>query len=234
VLPPTGQSGTRAGDGRTVEKEIIVVTKVFSALAVSVDGYITGPDPNPEQPLGNGGAVLFDWYTSGDTRSRMFEGFRLWPASAAVFDAAAERVGAVVAGRKTYDDSRGWDGGGPHPTAPLFVLSHRPPPGPPASSDDQVFITTGIADAVSAARQVAAAAGKDVCLMGSGMVAAALQAGLLDEVILHQVPVLLGGGTPFFHDLASSVPLTPLEVMDAPGVTHLRFAVDRLTDNGQS
>jgi dihydrofolate reductase len=169
------------------------MTKVFSALAVSVDGYITGPDPGPEQPLGVGGARLFDWYTDGDTPSRIFEGFRLWPASAAVFDAAAERVGAVIAGRKTYDDSRGWGGGGPHPTAPLFVLSQRPPPRPPFSSDGQVFITTGIADAVRAARQ--AAAGKDVALMGSGMVAAALQAGLLDEVILHQVPVLLGGGT---------------------------------------
>jgi len=100
------------------------------------------------------------------------------------------------------------------------------------ASDGQVFITTGIADAVSAARQ--AAAGKDVALMGSGMVAAALQAGLLDEVILHQVPVLLGGGTPYFHDLASSVPLTPLEVVNAPGVTHLRFAVARVTGDGRS
>jgi dihydrofolate reductase len=135
---------------------------------------------------------------------------------------------------KTYDNSRGWDGGGPHPTAPLFVLSHRPPPGPPVSSDGQVFITTGIADAVSVARQAAAAAGKDVCLMGSGVVAAALQAGLLDEVILHQVPVLLSGGTPYFHGLASSVPLTLLEVVDAPGVTHLRFTVARVTGNGRT
>ena len=91
--------------------------------------------------------------------------------------------------------------------------------------DAQVFISTGIADAVSAARQ--AAAGKDVCLMGSGMVAAALDAGLLDEVTLHQVPVSLGGGTPNFRDLPSSVPLTPLQVVPAPGVTHLRFAVDQ-------
>jgi dihydrofolate reductase len=193
-----------------------------------------GAASRPEQPLGVGGARLFDWYTNGDTPSRIFEGFRLCPASAAVFDAAAERVGAVISGRKTYDDSRGWDGGGPHPTAPLFVLSHRPPPGPPVSSDGQVFITTGIADAVSVARQAAAAAGKDVCLMGSGVVAAALQAGLLDEVILHQVPVLLSGGTPYFHGLASSVPLTLLEVVDAPGVTHLRFTVARVTGNGRT
>jgi hypothetical protein len=92
--------------------------------------------------LGVGGARLFDWYTNGDTPSRTFPGFRLSPASAAVFDAAAERAGAVISGRKTYDDSRGWDGGGPHPAAPLFVLYHRPPPAPPVSSHEQVFITS--------------------------------------------------------------------------------------------
>jgi dihydrofolate reductase len=201
------------------------MTKVFSALAVSVDGCITGPHPGPEQPLGAGGARLFDWYGDGDTPSRVFPGFRLWPASARVFDAVADRVGATIAGRKTYDDSGGWGGGAPHPAAPLFVLSHRPPPAPPVSSPEQTFISTGIADAITAAR--AAAAGKDVALMGSGVVAAALQAGLLDEVVLHQVPVLLGGGVPFFHDLAGRVSLRLLEVVAAPGVTHLHFAVDR-------
>jgi dihydrofolate reductase len=201
------------------------MTQVFSALSVSVDGYITGPHPSPAQPLGTGGERLFDWYGDGDTPSEVFPDFRLWPASARVFDAVAARVGATIAGRKTYDDSGGWGGGGPHPAAPLFVLSHRLPPAPPVSSPGQTFISTGIADAITAAQ--AAAAGKDVALMGSGVVAAALQAGLLDEVVLHQVPVLLGGGVPFFHDLAGRVPLTLLEVVAAPGVTHLRFAVDR-------
>ena len=76
-------------------------------------------------------------------------------------------------------------------------------------------------------RPARVAASKDVALMGSGTVAAALHADLLDEVILHQVPVLLGGGTPYFHDLPGTVPLTLLEVVPAPGVTHLRFAVDQ-------
>jgi dihydrofolate reductase len=201
------------------------MTQVFSALSVSVDGYITGPHPSPAQPLGTGGGRLFDWYGDGDTPSQVFPDFRLWPASARVFDAVAARVGATIAGRKTYDDSGGWGGGGPHPAAPLFVLSHRPPPAPPVSSPGQTFIATGIADAITAAQ--AAAAGKDVALMGSGVVAAALNAGLLDEVVLHQVPVLLGGGVPFFHDLAGCVPLTLLEVVAAPGVTHLHFAVGR-------
>lgn len=172
--------------------------------------------------MGTGGAQLFDWYSDGDTPSTQFRNFRLSAASAEVFDTIAGRSGAIVAGRRTYDDSRGWGGGGPHPTAPLFVLSHRPAP---ASAARQTFIGTGIADAIAAATQ--AAAGNDVALMGSGVLAAALRAGLVDEVIIHQVPVLLGGGIPFFGELAGVVRLTTLGVTAAPGVTHLSYAVVR-------
>ena len=105
------------------------MSKVFAALAVSADGYITGRDPGAGRGLGDG-TMLFDWYFDGDTAS--------------------------LAGRSTYDDS-GWiNGGTPHPTAPLIVLSHRPVPG---MGERQTLITT-----------------------------AALAAGLVDEVILHQVP----------------------------------------------
>jgi hypothetical protein len=100
------------------EREVLALSKVFVALAASVDGYISGPDPNPERPLGIGGDQLFDWYRDGDTQSAQYPNFRLSAPSAQVFDALVARIGAVVAGRKTYDDSDGWDGEGPHPTAP--------------------------------------------------------------------------------------------------------------------
>jgi dihydrofolate reductase len=195
------------------------MTKVFSALATSADGYITGPNPNPDQPLGLGGSQLFDWYTDGDTPSTQFTDFRMSAASRPVFDALAARTGAVIAGRTTYDHSRGWGGRGPHPHAPQFVLSHRPPP---PGSDDQTFIAAGIAEAIEAAAH--AAGGKDVALMGSGMIAAALRAGLLDEVTIHQVPVLLGGGVALFASVPTPVQLTALGVVAAPGVTHLHYS----------
>ena len=198
------------------------MSKVFSALAVSVDGYITGRDPGPGRGLGDG-SVLFDWYSDGDTPSQVFEGFRLSEPSVRVFDAIARRVGASLAGRNTYDDSdRFGDDGGPHPTAPLFVLSHRPAP---AMTGRQTLVTTGIEDAVAAARQ--AAGDKDVALMGGGVVTEALAAGLVDELILHQVPVLLGDGRPFFRKLPEHVRLRLVEVVPAPGVTHLHFEVER-------
>ena len=196
------------------------MSTVFTAKATSVHGFITGPDPSPGEALGRGGGVLFDWYFNGDTQSREFPGFRLSAASAEVFDAAAGRIGAVVAGRTSYDHSGGWGGGGPHPTAPLFVLSHRPAP---AGAERQTFVSTGVADAIAAARE--AAGGHDVALMGSGVIRAALDAGLLDEVIIHQVPVLLGGGTPLFQPADSPVSLQLRSVVPAPGVTHLHYDI---------
>jgi dihydrofolate reductase len=197
------------------------MSKVFSAHAVSLDGYITGRDPGPGRGLGDG-SVLFDWYTDGDTPSQVFSSFKLSEASARVFDAVAARVGAVVAGRNTYEDSDRFGGGGPHPTARLFVLSHRPAP---EMTERQTLVTTGIEDAVAAARE--AAGDKDVGLMGGGILTDALKARLVDEVILHQVPVLLGGGRPFFQALPDHVRLRLVEAVAAPGVTHLHYAVVR-------
>ena len=198
------------------------MSKVFSALAVSVDGYITGRDPGPGRGLGDE-SVLFDWYGDGDVPSQVFGGFTLSEPSARVFDALARRVGVSLAGRNTYEDSdRFGDDGGPHPTAPLIVLSHRPAP---QMAGRQTLITTGIDDAVAAARE--AAGDKDVVLMGGGVVTEALKAGLVDELILHQVPVLLGAGRPYFQELPGHVRLRLVEVVPAPGVTHLHYEVER-------
>jgi RibD C-terminal domain len=164
------------------------MSKVFSAHAVSVDGYISGRTPDGDEEFGRGlgdAPMLFDWYMDGDTPSRMFDGFKLSEPSARFFDAVAARVGATVAGRTT----------------------------------------TGINDAIAAARE--AAAGLDVALMGGGVLTSALEAGLVDEIILHQVPVLLGAGHSFFQALPEHVQLRVLEVIPAPGVTHLHYEVVR-------
>lgn len=198
------------------------MTKVLSGLAVSVDGYITGRDAGPGSGLGDAG-FLFDWYFDGDTPSRVFDGFKLSEPSARVFDALASRVGAIVCGRKTYDDSGEFSGGSPHPTAPLVVLSHRP--APLAERSERQLLATGIEDAVAMAKEVAG--GKDVGLQGGGAVTAALEAGLVDELVLHQVPVLLGGGRPYFQELPKHVFLRLVEAVPAPGVTHLHYEVVR-------
>ena len=201
------------------------MSKVFSAHAVSVDGYISGRTPDGDAKFGRGlgdAPMLFDWYMNGDTPSQLFGGFKLSEPSARFFDAIAARVGVAVAGRTTYEHSGHWGGGGPHPTAPLFVVSHRPAP---EISPAQTLVTTGVEDAIAQAR--AAAGDKDVALMGGGLVTEALRAGLVDELILHQVPILLGGGRSFLHHLPEHVQLRLLAAIPAPGVTHLHYEVVR-------
>jgi dihydrofolate reductase len=199
------------------------MTRILSGLAVSVDGYIAGPADGREQPLGTGGARLFEWYFSGDTPSRLYPSFRLSQPSAEFFDEFAGRCGAVITGRRTYDVADGWQGNGPLPGAPLFVLTRHVPADVPAGDPAYTFVTGGIAVAVSQAR--AAAGGKDVSIMGSAGVRQALQEGLLDELILHLVPVLLGGGVRLLDGVKADLRCT--RVVAAPGVTHLAYDVVR-------
>ena len=216
------------------------MSKVFTALAVSVDGFITGRDPRPGHGLGDGG-TLFDWYFDGDTQSRVLPDFRLSAPSARVFDEIANRLGAVVVGRNTFEDSDRFGGGSPHANVPLVLLSHHAD----GVSERQTVVTTGIADAIATARKLADSkdggkddskdggkddskdGGKDIALMGGGVTTEALKAGLVDELVLHQVPVLLGAGRPFFQELPKHIRLTLVEAVPAPGVTHLRYEVQR-------
>ncbi|MGI5502051.1 dihydrofolate reductase family protein [Lentzea sp. CA-135723] len=196
------------------------MSKVISAHAVSVDGYITGRDARPGHGLGDGGQ-LFDWYFDGTVPSTVFDGFKLSEASAPLFDSLASRLGAIVAGRKTYEDSERFGGGSPAPNTRVVVLSRSAVP----TLSSQQTPADSIESAVAAARDLAG--GRDVGLMGGGVLTSALRAGLVDEIVLHQVPVLLGAGRPFFQELPDHVRLNLIEAVPAPGVTHLRYEVQR-------
>jgi len=200
------------------------MTKVVAAHSTSLDGCIAGADDSPKQPLGVGGDRLFTWFSDGDTPSRYYPGFKMSAVSAAFFDEGVGRVGAVIAGRRTYDISEAWGGSGPMPGVPLFVLTHHVPDAVPAGDPPYTFVTEGIQRAVEQART--AAAGKDVALMGASIVRQGLQAGLLDELVISLVPVVLGRGARPLDGLEpGSVQLDLVRVVDAPGVTHLTYRV---------
>jgi dihydrofolate reductase len=202
------------------------MSKVFSAMAVSADGYISGRTPVGQDEFGRGlgdAPELFDWYFSGgNTPSRVYDGFRLSEPSARFFDSVAGRVGVAVTGWTTYEHSSFFGGTGPHPDVPLVVVSHS---ARPEVGENQTLVTTGIEDAIAIARTKAGA--KDVSLMGGVLTTEAIKAGLLDELILHQLPVLLGHGRRFFNELEEKVPLRLLEVVSAPEVTHIHYEVVR-------
>lgn len=200
------------------------MAKVITALSISLDGFIAGRDDNMQQPLRRHGSRLFDWFADGDTPSRFYEQFHLSTASAEFFDAFAARCGAVIRGRRTYDFSKAWAGTGPLPGVPLFVLTHRIPENPPRSDPPYTFVRGGMGQAVSQATEVAR--DKDISVMGSAGVQQAIQLGLLDEIHVHLIPVLLGGGVRLLDHLGPGpIELDCFGVVDAPGVTHLSYRV---------
>jgi len=210
------------------------MAKVIVALTMSLDGFIAGVNDSPEQGLGEGGMRLFDWYFNGDRPIPQYQAaanrgipvppFKLEQSSAAVFEELITTGGAVVTGRRTYDITNGWDGNGPLPGLPLFVVTHRAPDQVPRGESRYTFVTDGVESAIA---QAAAAAGdRYVSLMGASVPQHCLRAGLLDEIQIHLVPVLFGSGVRLFDHLgADHIELDLIKVVDAPGVTHLRYGV---------
>ena len=204
--------------------------KVISALTMSLDGFIAGPNDGPDRPMGEGGERLFAWYFSGDTELTAPIGdgemvFKVSPASATVVQERLTRAGALVTGRRTFDIARGW--GGRHPAdVPVFVVTHSVPRDWGRGSAPFTFVTGGVERAVEQAKQVA---GDGYVGVGAASITQqCLRAGLLDELQIDLVPILLGGGVRLFDALgAAPIGLERTGVVEAPGVTHLRYRVVR-------
>jgi dihydrofolate reductase len=198
------------------------MTKIISGATMSLDGYIAGPEES-------GFDRLFRWYGNGDVEvpTAMPDlTMRLTPVSAAHWREIVATTGALVVGRHLFDITSGWRGR--HPMdVPVVVLTHSVPDGWPEANENFVFVTEGgIEAAVAKARELAG--GKNIVVNGGQMAKQALQAGLLEEIGVELVPVLLGGGTPFFDALGAPVDLEgPISVVQGDAVTHLRYRVVR-------
>jgi dihydrofolate reductase len=199
------------------------MSKVIFDISMSLDGFITAANRRPEEPMGDGGERLHVWAFEGAERDRE------------VLEAGVASSGAVITGRRTYDDSVPWWGSdGPTGPArlPVFVLSHQIPEVVP---DDGVytFIDTGIEDALNHAQ--AASGDKIVCIMGGAKVGQAyLAAGLVDELSIHLVPVLFGSGTRLFDDVGALTKLENLSVIQTPWATHLRYRIPKSSQTARS
>ena len=191
-------------------------------MSMSLDGFITGPDDGPDNGLGVDGHRLHAWLAPGDGIDPLT--YRPDGPSRVVFDEMLA-TGAVLVGRRTFDIAGHWDGDH-HDGVPIFVPTHHPPADPPTGAATITYVTDGIE---SAAAQAKAAAGdRDVMMHGADAAQHALRAGVLDEMELHVVPVLLGEGRRLFDHLgADHIELELTRIIDAPGVTHLRYRVVR-------
>ena len=183
-------------------------------MSMSLDGYIA--DPN-DQLGGDDGNRLHEWFLTPDGEIFRPSG----PAGQLIDEMNA--TGAVLVGRRTAEQMDHW--GGDHHGVPIFVPSHRPP-GPSAASYPLVtYVTDGIASAMAQAK--AAAGDRDVLVHGAYTAQRALEAGVLDELQIHQIPVLLGRGRRQFEVLPSLVELEIVRVIDTPEATHIRYRVRR-------
>ncbi len=200
--------------------------KVATGLTMSLDGFIAGPNDGPENPLGEGGMRLFDWYSSGDTDYEMPGTemvFRVSPASADLLREAHGTMGAFVTGRRTFDIANGW-GGSPPLGVPSFVVTHTVPQEWVYEGSPFTFVTDGVESAIQQARAVAG--GKTVAVGAASLAQQCLKLGLLDEIQIHLVPVLLGEGVRLFDHLGGEpIELESTRVIETPGVTHLTFRV---------
>ncbi|MCA1569958.1 MAG: dihydrofolate reductase family protein [Chloroflexi bacterium] len=180
-------------------------------MSMSLDGYIAAPDDIPGQGLGEDGMRLHNW------------GFDDPSVMERVFGDLIEDTGAVIMGRRTYDNSiPEWGGGGPLGDVPCFVVTHDPPSN---AAPIFTFVTDGIESALAKASEVAGK--KRIGVMGASVPQQFLAAGLVDEIRIHLVDVLLGGGRRMFETLPQRVDLKQTGVSEDGGVAHLVYRVVR-------
>ena len=198
------------------------MTRVVADISISLDGFVTGPDPSNEQGLGAGGEALHEWALASDDE-----------VDAAVLREAVERSGAVIMGRRLFDivdGPGGWNdemgyGAGLAAAPPFFVVTHAPPDHVRLDVDF-TFVTDGLPAAVERARE--AAGDRDVVVMGGGdVIRQCVVGGLVDELSIHLAPVVLGGGTPLFAADGERRRLVQRSVRPSSTATHLTYEVAR-------
>jgi dihydrofolate reductase len=191
--------------------------KVIAEFTMSLDGFIAAPDGDVRP--------IFAWYFAGDTELSMpnVPKFKLSRASAELLRGTWEGIGAFVTGRGDFDASNAW-GGQPPLGVPTFVVTHAPPRAWLQEHSPFTFVTDGVASALAQAQAIAG--NKVVGISGSSIVQQCLNAGWLDEVRIHLVPVLLGQGIRLFDHLnVAPIQLETTTVLEGTGVTHLQFRV---------
>jgi dihydrofolate reductase len=204
-------------------------------LAISVDGYVAGPDQSPDNPLGVGGPRLHEWVFATRTGRQMLG---MDGGDEGIDDQFIAQgdigIGATIMGRNMFGPVRGpwgnsqwtgWWGDNPPYHHPVFVLTHHPRPSITMQGGTTFhFVDDGIEAALQ--RAFSAADGGDVRLGGgAATVQQYLRAGLIDNLHLAIVPILLGRGERLFDHLDGGPDgYERVELVCSPSVAHVRFS----------
>jgi len=212
------------------------VGKTVVDITMSLDGFVAGPNPTLQEPLGKNGEQLHEWAieTQSWRERHGVEGGES-NADSEVVEEAVSSVGASVMGRKMFSGgsgpwendprSHGWWGDEPPFHSPVYILTHHArEPEEMEGGTTFHFVTDGIEAAVERAH--AASGGRDVAVAGgASVIQQALAAGLIDELQIHVAPLLLGGGTLLFGEGGKPLGLEATRVLSSPKATHLKFVV---------
>jgi dihydrofolate reductase len=211
------------------------MSKLRLSITMSLDGFVAGPNQSEQDPLGADGEQLHQWLvplkafreTHGEEDGEV-------NASTPIAEGILANTGATIMGRNMFgggpgpwgeDPWKGYWGDNPPYGHPVFVLTQcSREPLEMEGGTTFYFVTNGIESALEQAREVAG--DKDVSLGGgASVVQQYLAAGLLDEMLISVVPIILGGGARLFDNLGDARPkLEQVEAIEAPGVTHIRYA----------
>ena len=194
------------------------MAQVLTHMCMSLDGFVAQPDDNPGE--------LFDWYWKGDVvvaSAQEGMSFLVDASSAAMLQELTSGCGALIAGRRLFDQTGGW--GDNHPAgAPVVVVTHRPPPDDATERFPRTTFTGGVAEAVATAKRVAG--DKFVTIASANIIQQALNLSLVDVLCVSLVPVLFGAGIRYFGDLVGDhVTLDDPVVVQGTRALHLRYPV---------
>ena len=213
------------------------MSKLRCHISISADGFVAGPNQSEENPLGEGGERLHDWIVplAAWREAHDKQGGEVNESARIVEEVAREHrrrrdgpqhVRAVGGGDWGEEQWKGWWGDDPPYHNDVFVVTHHPREAVEMQGGTTYhFVTDGIERALARAKE--SADGQDVMLWGGAQIINQyLAAGLLDELELHIVPVLLGGGARLFDNLGGAeIELEQVRAVEAPGVTHVKYRV---------
>jgi dihydrofolate reductase len=209
--------------------------KVKAQITVSLDGYMAGPNQSEENPMGEGAMPIHEWAFNlrswNEAHGREVDESVENPSDAAL-GAATANIGAVVMGRNMFgpvrgdwpdEDWKGWWGDDPPFHCPVYVLTHYArDPFELENGNSFHFVTGGIEVAIAEAKE--AADDQDVSVGGASTLQQTIAAGLLDEIVVTQVPILLGGGERLFDHLEASAARVELaDVVRGREALHLTY-----------
>jgi dihydrofolate reductase len=205
------------------------MSTVYATMAMSLDGYVAGPNDGVDNPLGDGGDRVHEWMygLASWVETHGGEGGDRGPDDEIVREVTS-RMGATIMGRRMFDHGEEPWGDDPPFHVPVFVVTHRPREVLVREGGTTfTFVTEGIERAMELARE--AAGDKDVQISGGARVVQQyLEAGLLDELQIHVAPIFLGGGVRLFEGPSlTAFELQPTRVVDSPSITHIRYRVVR-------